>query len=133
MTDQVQAAESQVESLRVARGKLAKAVEIFAPLGVTRENSLNMIGLALIEFEAAVREDERAKTGDAVATAQAAALDAEASAHGNRVAAEAALRGVAEAQNVAPTESAAPSAPPPVAPTAPEVTDAAAPTSRKRK
>lgn len=125
--------EVQVESLRIARGKLAGAIEIFAPIGVQRANALELIGASLIEFEAAVREDERAKGGDAVALAQAQALDAQAGAHGDRVAAEAALRGAAEAQNAAaPAPVDANGTPPaPVSPPAPEEKAADAPRKRK--
>jgi hypothetical protein len=128
MTNEVQ----QVESLRIARGKLAGAIEIFAPIGVQRVNALELIGASLIEFEAAVREDERAKSGDAVALAQAQALDAQAGAHGDRVAAEAALRGAADAQNVTAADLTAPTLTPPSENIAVEEKAADAP-PRKRK
>jgi hypothetical protein len=75
------------ESLTNARAKLGSLLEIYAPLGLGRENAMEVMRASLVEFEAAVREDERAATAASVAIleAQTKALNASAaaaSAHG---------------------------------------------------
>ena len=71
----------EVASLGVARAKLANVIEIYAPM-TGRAAVLEAWGQALIEYEAAVREDERAVTGADIAIfeAQTKAFDASAAA-----------------------------------------------------
>lgn len=47
-------------SLDIAKDKLGRLLELYAPMGVGRENTMLALSAGLYEFEAAVREDERA-------------------------------------------------------------------------
>lgn len=62
----------QKNALQTARAKVASLLEIYAPMNAARKNALASMGAALVEFEAAVREDERAAVQ---AASDAAALD----------------------------------------------------------
>lgn len=71
------------ESLIVAREKLARVVEIYAPGHPNvRPAALEAWSAALLEFEAAVREDERADSAAKIVKAQAEVLEAQARAVG---------------------------------------------------
>jgi hypothetical protein len=48
------------EALQIARAKVSSLLEIYAPLHSARQNALDAMGAAMVEFEAAVRADERA-------------------------------------------------------------------------
>jgi len=63
----------EVESLSNARAKLERILEIYAPINIGRENAVNAMNETIVEFEAAVREDERGKHTSTPETEQAAA------------------------------------------------------------
>lgn len=61
-------------SLEAANDKIRRLIDMYAPTHLGREGALTALHAGLAEFEAAVREDERAVI--AAATATAAAEDA---------------------------------------------------------
>lgn len=49
------------DSLQIAREKIGRLLEIYAPMTAGRDNAMAAMQASLIEFEVAVREDERQK------------------------------------------------------------------------
>lgn len=69
------------ESLLNARKKLASVLEIYTPFGNGRANAIAAMTAAVVEFESAIREDERTQLGAQLNAAQIEANEANARAH----------------------------------------------------